>query len=105
MAELAQVLDRLGGIDGKLDQLIEDVSSPPRGSDPGGLLYRMRDSERAQTQVAALIAQLRVDVDALKAEPGRRAVSFADWFRLAVAGLHLSGVAGLVGSQIGGRHP
>lgn len=92
-------------IESLLHQLIEDVSAPPRNGQPGGLLTRMKETEDDRAELRRLIEQMRRRLDALEAAPGKAALSWWDRVGLALLGITISGIAGLIGAQLGRSTP
>lgn len=101
MADTEVFQAALARLEGKIDTLIEDVSAPPRNGQAGGLLFRVKEGEDAQEEMRALLVELRRRLEALEAAPGKAALSWWDRVGLALLGLALTGIAGLIGAHIG----
>ena len=83
----------------KIDQLIRDVNEPPRDGNPGGLLVRAKTLEDELAELRTLLMQLRSRLEAVESGPGRAALSWWDRVGLALLGLVLTGIGGLVGAH------
>lgn len=100
MPETAALVATLSRIEGKVDQLIEDVNAPPRHGHPGGLLVRQTLTEESLERVILALDNLKARIEALEATPGKTAITWADRLGLGLLGLLLSAIGAAVGAAI-----